>query len=29
VKGIRRLMNRITVTEVGNAQGFERPDDRD
>ena len=29
VKGIRRLMNRITVTEVGNAQGFERPDDLD
>ena len=29
VKGIRRLMNRITVAEVGNAQGFERPDDRD
>ena len=29
VQGIRRLVNRITVAEVGNAQGFERPDDLD
>jgi osmotically-inducible protein OsmY len=29
VKGIRRLVNRITVAEVANAQGFEPPDDRD
>jgi hypothetical protein len=27
VKG-RRLVNRITVAEVANAQGFEPPDDR-
>jgi osmotically-inducible protein OsmY len=29
VKGIRRLVNRITVAELANAQGFEPPDDRD
>ena len=29
VKGIRELVNRITVAEVANAQGFEPPDDRD
>lgn len=29
VKGIRRLVNRITVAETANAQGFEPPDDRD
>jgi osmotically-inducible protein OsmY len=29
VKGIRGLVNRITVAEVANAQGFEPPDDRD
>jgi hypothetical protein len=29
VKGIRRLVNRITVAEIANAQGFEPPDDRD
>ena len=29
VQGIRRLVNRITVAEAGNAQGFERPDDLD
>jgi len=29
VEGVRRLVNRITVAAVANAEGFERPDDRD
>jgi osmotically-inducible protein OsmY len=29
VKGVRRIVNRITVAEVANAQGFEPPNDRD
>ena len=29
VKGIRRLVNRITVAEVASAEGFDRPDDHD
>ena len=29
VEGVRRLVNRIRVAEVANAEVFERPDDRD